>query len=117
MAWCAKKIGLSHWELTLELNDNLLEQRETDASVDIRSSLFLATVYIKSDSQNDPVGRERITHELYHVLMAEFDEVIRTIHGFVPDEASGAMKYLYDGENERLVTLLARALAREPFDG
>jgi hypothetical protein len=117
LASCAQKIGLSHWALTLDLNDGLLEARETDASVDIRPRLYQATVYIRSDSQNDLTGRERIAHELYHVAMAEFNEVIRAMMECIPGEIAGPLKYLYEGAEERLVTRLARTLAEEDFDG
>ncbi len=115
MAWCAQKLGLSHWELTLTENDALLAERETVASIDIHTNLYQATIYIRSDSQNDPEGRERIAHELCHLAMSEFDEVARAMMNCISDDTAKPLKYLYEGAEERLVTRFARSLAQEDF--
>ena len=117
MAWCQKRINLPHWNVTLKINDKLLVERETTASVDIHSNMYYAVIYVRSDTQNDIEGRERIAHEMYHILMVGFDDINRAMMNCISDATAEPLKYLYECAQEQLVTMLARSLAREGFDG
>jgi hypothetical protein len=85
--------------------------------VDVKPRLLEADIYVASDTQNDPMGRERIVHEMIHVALNELSEVVRATMDNLPDDARKTLEYLYDGAEERFITRLARAMAQEPFEG
>lgn len=105
-------LGLGHWEIDVEVLDNIEHDAKGTCRAQIKSSPMYdeATIEFNKAFVNSPDIDYLIVHELLHAVMRDLDAAIHGLCGIVSRDAAVAFDLRVDHEEEGVIDRVARSI-------
>lgn len=105
-----KALGLQEFGLYLEMVDTIDNNPDVAGACKTNYRYLWAHIRLTRDIEDNPKGREYVTHEILHAALFRLDQAVDSIITLVPKGLRDHSRDLWTDGNEQTVSVLARSL-------